>query len=85
MLRFFKRIIAWWVTRRSSDGPPRTFHGVPWGYSGPPHDPHLSVREPRKHGPGGARGSDVAVVEPEPDRVVEAISGADAQLRDARR
>jgi hypothetical protein len=39
----------------------------------PPLDPYAGVRQPRKFGPGG-RHSAVAVVEPEPDRAVDAIA-----------
>lgn len=43
--------------------------------SGPPGDPYAHVREPRKRGPGG-RHSAVAVVEPEPDRLIDATGRA---------
>lgn len=37
----------------------------------PPADPYAHVREPRKRGPGG-RHSAVAVIEPEPDQLIDA-------------
>jgi hypothetical protein len=39
---------------------------------GGPSDPYIGVREPRRRGPGG-RESAIGVVEPRPDRSVEAI------------
>ena len=38
----------------------------------PPWDPHTSVREPRRRGPGG-RSTAASVPEPEPDRLVHAV------------
>ena len=38
----------------------------------PPEDPYVSVREPRRRGPGG-RSAVVAMREPEPDRTTDAF------------
>ena len=56
MLRLLKRFVA-----RLWRHPPRP---------GLPEDPYAGVRAPRTRGPGG-RGAAVAVVEPEPDRILE--------------
>lgn len=42
-----------------------------WG-SGPPEDPYLSVREPRRRGPSG-NSSTVAVAEPDPETRTRAV------------
>ena len=49
---------------------------------GPPGDPYARVREPRKRGPGG-RHSAVAVMEPEPDRFVDATRRARGERADS--
>ena len=38
----------------------------------PPEDPYASVRQPRRHSPGG-RNAAVAVTEPDPDRAADAF------------
>jgi hypothetical protein len=60
MLQRLKQIVARLIGRRPPSG-------------GPTHDPDAGVREPRKRAPGG-RHSSVALVEPEPDRLVSAVA-----------
>lgn len=42
-----------------------------WPSPDAPEDPFVGVREPRRRGPGG-RSAAVALMEPEPDRSIEA-------------
>ena len=61
MFRILKRIMSRLFGPRSFGAPPSA-----------PHDPHAKVREPRRCGPSG-RSSSVEVLEPEDDKLVQAV------------